>query len=682
MGVKQDYLKSAIDSISQIYPEFDKNKIEDIIKRKVKEKLKDPTVVMDNNVTGDNKKIQLTEVCNWIENKKPVISGNATFYVQPEVLESPTSQMLRILKQKRKDMKKEMFKYKPEDDEYQFADLSQMNQKVIMNANYGASGAPTAAFYTKYSPAAITLMAQSIITNMAAFFEGFIGDNMKFYHINECFDWMNNVKSKSEDIPNWIKVPSVSETIQRIRRHFHSYDIINDKFIEKYITNCSEKELIYIFYANNLNEFIRRHDKVINLFKSILTSLPLYEASEKHVPEEFQDQFPNVDKYNNWVSQEMFLNPYNVPNVIQSDLKKLINILDQFIYVPYIMPDSIMKLNNHKRNTVILVDTDSNVINSNLFVNFILDEIFPNETFSRKRLYNEMICINILANILDNGIKKILDLYGRVHNMNEAARKELVMKNEFMFRRLFLMNKKKRYTASIILREGHIMIPYKTEIKGMDFIKAGVTDEVTKKFTKLLEDHILFSETLELHELMKNLKKFESEIRKDLQQGGVKFLRPQTYKNENAYKQVEVGGVDRSQAWSLPVFRGAMIWNELYPNQKIYSFDKVKILKLIATGLSDLEGMKNKYPKEYKLIEKKIFNHANPEILKSGLKVIAIPSNIKEIPEWLIDYIDYDVIISDIIGTFRSVLEALRIEEVNFKTPNGKANLTSSLISI
>ena len=67
---------------------------------------------------------------------------------------------------------------------------------------------------------------------------------------------------------------------------------------------------------------------------------------------------------------------------------------------------------------------------------------------------------------------------------------------------------------------------------------------------------------------------------------------------------------------------------------------------------------------------------------KYGLKVIAIPSNVKQIPEWIIGLIDYDVIISDVIGSFRSVLDALKIEEINLRTPNGKANITSSLISI
>lgn len=690
MGIKKEYLRTAVDTVMKIDPSLDKKDVERIVSRMLKEKMLDPTIIMDNNVTGDGATITLTEMCNWIDKRQPVISGNATFYMQPSELLSPTSNMLRSLKRGRKAVKNAMFKLSPLSDEYQMMDLDQGNKKVIMNAEYGGSGAPTAAFYTKYSPAATTLMAQSIITTMAAFFEGYVGDNQKFFHINECFDWMNTVTHKSEKIPKWIARPTTSEVIHRIKTHFFMANISDFPFIDKYINNCTEDEKTYLFYANNLKEFIIRNPKVSNLISSVLNSLPLLEAVEKEVPSQYQDRFPftpdgqHVVDYNNWVSKEMFLDPYNIPDVIKTDMESLITILTQFIYVEYITPDSIVKLNNHLRNTVLLVDTDSNVINADIFVSFILDNVFPNETFARPKLYNEMILVNILASVLDRCVKNILDFYGRVHNMDEASRAELTMKNEFMFRRFFLMITKKRYAASIALREGNIMMPFKLEIKGMDFIKAGVTDDVTKKFTKMLEQHILYSEGLELHAMMKELKDFEREIFYDLKKGGTRFLKPQIYKSEDAYKKLRDadGRVIGSKAWSMPVFRGSAVWNELYPDRKIYSLDRVRLIKLTVTGLTDIEIIKNKYPDEYNLVLNRVFKSEKADIQKAGLRVIAIPNSVKEVPEWLVKLIDYDVIISDVISSFRSVLDALKIEDIDFKTANGKANVTSCLISI
>ena len=338
----------------------------------------------------------------------------------------------------------------------------------------------------------------------------------------------------------------------------------------------------------------------------------------------------------------------------------------------------------YKRNTVLLVDTDSNMINADIFVSFVINELFPGENFGRPKMYNEMILVNVLAASIDRCVIKMLDFYGRTHHMDEPSRAELTMKNEFMFRRFFLMKTKKRYAASIVLREGNIIIPFKPEIKGLDFIKAGVTEDVTKKFQKMLEDHILFSDELELHEMMKELKAFEDEIYHDLRSGGTRFLKPQMYKAEGAYKKIvdSEGRVVGSKAWSLPVFRGAAVWNELYPKQKINSLDRVKLIKLTCTGLSDLEPVKRKFPEEYNQIVAKIFMSNKRDIQSCGLRVIAIPTGMKQIPEWIIDLIDYDLIISDVISSFRSVLESLEIEETSYKTPNGSANITSCLISL
>ena len=70
------------------------------------------------------------------------------------------------------------------------------------------------------------------------------------------------------------------------------------------------------------------------------------------------------------MAHEMFLDPYNPPDNIKDYRDELINLCKDFIYVEYLTPDSIIKLNNHKRNTVLLVDTDSNIINADIFVSF------------------------------------------------------------------------------------------------------------------------------------------------------------------------------------------------------------------------------------------------------------------------------------------------------------------------
>ena len=675
MGIQDRYIDKATEVLHQIHPEISEVKLRDIISHIVKMRFKDPSIIMDNNVTGDHTIITLSKLCNWIDTNKPVVSGNATFYKQPSELLSPTSGMLKSMKKERKQAKGDMFKLVPESDDYQMADLNQQNIKVSMNADYGGSGTPTAAFYTKWSPPATTLMAQSIITTMANFFESFIGDNNKFFSINECFDWMRAVIRKKVNPPKWIQMPSKEETKHRIKLCFITLAQSDIELIDQFIDNATDEQLIYLFYANNMKELIRRHPKLQEWIHNVMVKLPRYEAAEKEVPEEFKSRFATVNDYNSWISSEMFLNPYKIPECIKEYMHNIKSIIDQLVYVEYTTPDSINKLNNHKRNTVILVDTDSNIINTDIFIQFILEEIFPGETFGRPRMYNEFILGSMIGSIVANPVALLLDYYARCRNINEVDRKELTMKNEFLFRTLFLMKTKKRYAASIVLREGNIMIPFKEEIKGMDFIKAGVDDYVSKKFNDLLCRHILFADDIDLHKMMVEIKDFEKEIYDDIRKGNKKFLKLQQFKTAEGYKSVE-------KAWSLPVFKGAMVWNELYPEQKINVLDNVRILKTTVKDANGAAVLKYDYPDAYNTVMGKIFLSPNKAIQNAGLRYVCIPQNVQTIPDWLISIADADLIVSDIIGSFRSILDALDVEPISFKTPNGNATLTSCLIAL
>ena len=685
MHVIDEITDRYVESILTIDPNLDRKIVEGNVRRMLKERLEDPTIIMDNNVTGDHGTITLTKLCSWIDREEPVISGNATFYCQPTRLRSPTSNMLKAMKRARARIKKEMFKAlnAGDMDRYMMLDLQQQNLKVIMNAEYGGSGTPTAAFYTKYSPAATTLMAQSIITVMAAFFESIVGNNQKFFNINEFFDWAHFVRQKKDKIPKWVTRRTSSEVYRRLLPHFMIVTKEELELVQQYLDNLTDDELVYFYYGNNLNEFVYDHPYVQKYIREILSRLPNYEANPTRVPRGFEDRFKSKDEYNKWVSVQMFLDPNNPPEQIKELLDDFANIIHQMVFIEYITPDSIEKLNNHKRNTVILVDTDSNIINSNIFVSHVLNKVFPNETFGRSKMYNEMILVNVIGVTLSKAVNSMLMAYARCHNINDEDAKELTMKNEFMFRRLFLMLVKKRYVASIVLREGNIMMPFKKEIKGVNFIKADISEDIQKRLESILCNHLLFSDDIELHEMMKELKQFEKDIYIDLKAGHTKYLKTSVYKDASAYKdQQNKDGTKSSGAWKIQVYRGSIIWNELYPLQKINAFERVKILKLAVQSPSDLLKIKDQFPREYEMAIAKIFQSDNGMIVKSGLNVICIPANVKQIPEWLIPLIDYDILISDVISSFRSVLDALHMPDMLFKTPNGTANVVSCLINI
>ena len=687
-NVLDEYLDTALTLLSKIYPNHSKKELKDILVPILNLKLKNPTIHLDNNVTGENHDTTFIELCNWMKNDKPVVAGNATFYMQPSIQQSPASNMLRTMKKQRKEIKNNMFACDPHSVEYQFLDLDQQNLKVVLNAEYGGSGNETAAFYSEYSPPATTLMAQSLITTAAAFFESYVGDNQVFFSNNECFDWINAVMNKQDPIPKWMKVPTIDEVVRRIAKHCDTAGINFVNSLKRLITNCNEQELCYLYYANNIRDFVLNHPHIQNIIREILSKLPTYEVAESKVPEEFKDKFKNsgkeVEEYNKWIAEELFMNPYHIPDKIKSEMDELITLFTKFIYTDYLTPDSIIKMNNHNRNTDILSDTDSVVVYVNTFVSLILNDVFPEVTFNRKKMYNEFILSNVITACFSEAIKKLLDYYGRCHNMDEESRKELAMKNELYFRVLFLMKVKKRYVASIALREGHIMNPFKIEIKGMDFIKSGVTELVSKRFTKILKDNILYADEINIHGLNTDLKKFEQEIIDDLKSGGTQYLSTTTFQDdENKYKEIETKEEGkRSSAWNQAGYVGSMNWNEINSDNKINGLDRVFIIKLISKEAKALEKIKDKYPDKYNIIIDKIFNSEIPFIKNRGLRYICIPFGMDKIPKWIRPLIDYDIIVSDTMASFNSVLEVLEMEQFPTKTPNGDAKRISCLVSL
>lgn len=672
MNYINKYIDEMVSIIHRMYPDKDLDKVKKIIKNQVEKRLVNPIVNLDNNVTHENVDSDLLSVLKWIDNRKPVVSGNATFYKQPKEELSPTSNMLRGLKLERKKIKKQMFSYKPTDDEYGLLDLDQQNIKVVTNADYGGSGTKTAAFYTKWNPPATTLIAQSIITTMANLFESVIGDNNKFMSISECFDYMEIILSKinkDTKLPKWIHIPNREDLKRRMKLHFYKYSNEYSKPINDYVDHVNDTELVYLYYAHNLHQFILDHDKISKEFIYILQTLPLNPYPD-HIPEEYKDKFESLDKYCKYIQQEMFMNPYVHPESINDNLNKISDLLMEYVYVPYLTPDSIEKLNHHKRKTVMLVDTDSNVLYLDLFCKFIKHEICHDQTFGRAEIYNDLIIINIAASFLANMVESHLNLYGLKHNMDDESRAELTMKNEFLFRTLMLLNAKKSYLASIILREGNLFNPYKTEIKGVQFIKSAVSLTVSKRFEKIASDNILFSEEINLKGLIKDVREFEKEIIEGMRQGDTTYLKIAELKEENSYKN----------KWSIQIFKAATVWNTIYPEDIIYPFDKAFIVKMGIHTISDLDPIKDKFPDIYDKIIKDIFNSPDDNIRKYGLSVIAVPSKYDKLPEWITILMDVELLCSNIMDSFKMILDSFRTEYITINTPSKKVERYTNLI--
>ena len=517
--------------------------------------------------------------------------------------------------------------------------------------------------------------AQSVISTTETFFEAFLVDNYKFIDINECFFYMNSVISQDYEIKKWIIPVNAEDVFLRVKGMFYDdvYDDSYERLLMGYIINLSDDDRAKIFYKNNIIEFTRRHKNILKLYDELFSSVRNldYIKTADEIPSEFYDKFSStpdnkkVKSYNNFVNNQYFMDPNSPPDTIKEILEKLNKYYMTYVYMPYMSFDRIHRLKYFQRKTVCIVDTDSNILALDQWVDFCRNEVLQG-MYGRDDEHNKFIIINTLTYFITSAVSDILDQYGKHSNIPEEFRGRFGMKNEFYFDHLIIGKKKKRYISSIKLREGNLMNPYKSDVKGFEFRKATTSEEAKSIFDGIVKKHILESDVPNISGILYDLREFENKIRHSIQEGERTYLPLGNAKDLSAYKD----------PYSQQGVRGSIAWNLIYPDNQISFPSKVSILKLNIFSLEDIEDLRNVDIRIYNTIMQEIFGSPIKEIASKGLQVIAIPSN-SRIPEWCQPYIDYNTVINNIISQFKGVLDVFgincpevgkQIKSVNRKT--------------
>lgn len=618
------YKKELMSSIQMLYPSVNKDKMESLVDSMIKESFSNIPVTLDNNYIGETKNTSLLTIFDWIIERNPIIAGNGTFYKNQDEAENPIAQMLDNFAAARKAFKKQMFSVDDtESYEYKVLDRSQLNEKINMNSWYGGSGAPSAAFYSKWSGPATTLSAQSVISTATAMFDAFLGDNHVYIDFDELMFWAKSVvedyQEYEDGLDSWIVPATRTELVTRLYDKILNIPEGEEEFIHKlvetYVDSLSDDEVTYMFYKSNMVTFFERHDVIQNLFKEILWKcnsypiLPTYKDGEYagtselwilDIPKEFRDtyQSKHVKDWNKFASKEYFMDPNSIPDTIKSEVLKVKEYLIKYVFVRYLSFDRIYRLRNFKRRAAVIIDTDSNILTLDIIMQYIMTNIVGDESFGRKMEYNEFIVVNTLTATITDAIEKTLLFYGKQSNIPEKHRPRFDMKNEFFMSPVIIGDAKKRYISKIKLREGNLMSPAKIDVKGFDFKKATCSEYSEKYFMGLIKKHIIESETIDIPGLYRDIKSFEEEIHQSIINGENRFLPNASVKDLSGYK-------DPASEQSV---RGYLAWNILHPDNPIEAPAKVSLVKMNIFTLDDIQDLKETNPDVYHKIEEKIFN--------------------------------------------------------------------------
>lgn len=609
-----------------MYPSLSKEEINNFLDKQIEENIKNPNATIHNNYVHKSIDIDLLSVIDWIEETKPIMAGFGVLYNNQNKTINPNAKMLESFLFARSAIKKNLKKYTEGTFEYKETDRKQLTEKINANSYYGGSGSPKSVFFNIYTATSTTATGQSLTSTTATAFEAFLSNNILFFDLDDCFDFLIKVVNEKHTIDDrFLPYISLDKIMKYIKTLFMDYKDEYTELLFNYLSRLPQNILNRIYFKNNIYEFTK------------ISKIRL----------KMQNLFYIIDD---------FKNPNSVPENSKEGLSDLWDYYREFVFHNYFAFDRIKRFKTMKRKAVVGADTDSNMVYLDVWYNNIKKIAIDTDFILSQRDENNIkfIIVNIASYLKTQMITENLNHYTKRANILKEYRSKINMKNELYFTRVSYSDRKKCYVSSNRLREGVEFNPEKIDLKGVDFMKASTREDTKNYFEKILKEKIMYVSEIKVNEILDDLEKFQDIITNSLLRGEKNFLIPKSVKEVEAYKD----------PFKEQGIRAVIAWNYIYPDMTIQLPEKIDIVKVNMTTLDDIEDLQDSEPEIYNNIKTKIFENNNTKISKKGVSVIAIPSTLKEIPSWILPYIDITTIVNDNISRFHSVLISLGIQTI------------------
>lgn len=624
------------------YPNADEKVLRKVLLDVAQEHTKNHNAYLHNDYQDDMRiNTDLLKLYDWYYKNRPIAAGHGTFFYNQNVKKSPIQNVIDGRIAARKEYQKIRDTYiGPNGDtssyEYQYFEMMQMEAKVKINAIYGAFGAKTFQLYNIYTASSTTGTAQSLISTTAMAFEAFLNNAVKFKSLGELVTMVGNVLEKDEHnltIDGLAPITDPEMVYNLWRNQFESYSPIYEPVIRNLLRHRSVEDLTRLYYNNNLFAFVE-NDMIMRRLVRI------YDVTTE------------------------FRNPNNVPDNIKDDLEFIWEYCREFVFYNHAYTEQINRLKHDPRTRVILIDTDSNVINIKPWVDWTREKVWIRSSSVMNETDMQFSSVNILAYLVTRMARELLDRYANDCNVLPQYHKRLNTKNEFYFPKILLANVKKRYIGSIKLREGKQV--NKIELKGHDFKKAGVNANIEKELMDIIKRDIIDDPLVNVVQLMTDTAKLENNIRDSIKRRERTYLVRMNCKVARSY----------AEPYSQGAFTGPILWNLLNPENLIMIPDKCDVVFINIPNERVLdEKLAPKFPKEAEIIRRNIFHGEIEQFKRNGVSYLALPNDDSKIPEWVYPVLDEERIVTRNMGTFYPVLKAL-----TFITISAGDNMYSSNI--
>lgn len=656
------YKESAKKALIYNFPTLTAGELDSVLEVILSKEYIERNCTLHNNYTEEIAETNVANITNYILDKTPIMVANGCLFKQYTEALTPMYKLITSFTDNRSKFKKEMFKYEKGSEKFNRYNMLQMLAKRDNNALYGVIGNYSSALYNLYVATGITRTGRALISHAITFFESFFTNNVKFKTIDEAITFITRVDEEKSIYPSKMVLDndiSVEDVFYKImdtfdRDYFDDLAITNNmNIIWSILINLSQETLNKLFYKNNALQFCD-NAYMKNYIIMVLSKL-----------------------------DEAFVDPNDPPAIIKENLDHMFEVLKEWCYMRYIVVDKIDRSATMKRDISIITDTDSTMPCFNGWYTFVLKDVLGapgvNSTkiklmnlpevepqMEEDRVYNfatgeietKMIdvsvatnkeplrfsIINILSYIVGRLLREHFDLVSENYNTKSEYKECLIaMKNEFLFGRALLTGGKKNYASKQELQEGNLVPPSKMlDVKGLPINKSTLKEKTRDALKDILFKKILNVDEVNQMDVLQSLARVEYDIRKSIESGEKEYYKPAQIKSYNNYDNpMRIQGI-----------KGAIAYNSLRDKGTeaidLTIRNAVDIIKVNINNSTILPLMDSD-PELYERIRS--FLDANEEDYKGEITSISVPID-AEVPEWILNFVDYKDIINDNLKNF------------------------------
>lgn len=585
------------------------------------------------NVTQENIQMNIEEFIDYFLQHDYILTGYNCLFENPIHNGWPISiQAVQDILASRKTNKKQMVKYDVGSQLYKFYNNNQLAYKRLANSYYGVISLVVSLLFNPFIQNSVTMTGQDIITSSICAMESFMTNSNKLYSMDDFYDFIRNCISDEcrFNIDEYIDRSVSSDKFnQYILTLFRDESCYNESIVIKACNKLTEHQRNIIYYKNQLLE-LYKNKYFIDLILDLTKQPYILEASndeEQKIYDEYKDKY-----------------------------QLLKDLTCEFVFYNHILDDRMERAVRNRRDTIKVVDTDSNFIYADNQIEAIANTIGKNDEDTKFAI------LNLVIDVCQEVEKYVFETLTKNFKIDEKYRPIINMKNEFVYKTLLITQNKKSYAGWLKSKLGKRIDGNDEEthldMKGMSIKKTTVNKAVREALQKLLIEDILQSDKISLMDVVNKYDEIYESIETALKQGNADYLIP---KQANVLSNYD-------DPYGEEVIRGVTVWNLLEPDLSIIPPEKTKLLKLkVRTNFNDpdFQLWKTKYPEKYRKICKNIFEATEQDdtfrMKKFGFDVIAIPYDLEQIPDYIIPLADIDDMIKKQISNGNIILKAIGI---------------------